>query len=314
MAHDTLSRRHALKMIGGASSMSLFAASALAESALATLPHILQRPIPVSGEMLPILGFGTSRVVDVNKAEGKRRPLRQALKALFAAGGSVIDTAHNYNRSESVVGDLLTELDAQKKAFVSSKVYATSESEGKTQLDLSFRRLQRPVIDLYFVHNLVGLHTQQQTLLSYKEAGKIRYWGLSHFNTGGIDQIIHHIKSGMQPDFVQVPLSLAVPHAENTLLPLAAEKGIAVIANQPFAKGQLFRKTKGVDMPRWAVEMGTESWAQFFLKYITSHPSSNCVIPGTGRPDHALDNIKAGVGYMPTQAERQKMLHFWNSL
>lgn len=311
MPYETHTKRHFLRLL--AAGFSLAATPAMAFTQRST-PAILKRAIPSTGELLPILGFGTSRVFDVNKAEGKRKPLRQALKLLFDAGGSVIDTAHNYNRAEEVAGDLLMGLGLTKNAFLSTKVYASNAEEARKQFTLSQKRLRKHTLDLYFIHNLVGLHRHYSWLQSQKEAGLIRYIGFSHYSASGIDAIITAIETGLKPDFVQIPYSLALRHSEKRLLPLAADQGIAVIANQPFAKGSLFRATANKKLPQWAQETGIGSWAQFFLKYITSNPQVHCVIPGTGNPVHAADNIQAGSGYQPSHEEREKMAHFWDTL
>jgi len=274
---------------------------------------IKRRPIPTSGEDLPVVGFGTSRVYDVLGSEEKLKPIKESLKALFSAGGSFIDTAHVYGRAESNVGRVLKVEGLHSQAFLSTKVLATSKTMGLEQIRQSFEKLQTDKIDLLSVHNMQGLPEQLNVLSGLKGDGKVRYIGLSHYSDEGIDLLADFIEK--QPiDFIQFRYSISNRHAEHKLLSLAQDKGVAVVINQPFSKGMLFQKIRGKKVPEWVREWGADSWARFFLKFIVSHPAVNCVIPGTGNLKHALDNVGAGIGHIPTMKERQRMLNYWNTL
>lgn len=274
---------------------------------------VKKRLIPVSGELLPIVGFGSSRVYDVLASEEKLKPIQDALSVLFGQGGSFVDTAHVYGRAEENIGRLLANGKLHQQAFLSTKVLATSKEMGLEQVSQSFTKLQTNQIDLLSVHNMQGLPEQLSLLNDLKGDGKVRYIGLSHYSDEGIDLLGELIEK--QPvDFIQFRYSISNRHAEHRLLALAQEKGVAVVINQPFSKGMLFQKVRGKTVPQWAREWGADSWARFFLKFIVSHPSVNCVIPGTGNLQHALDNIGAGMGHIPSAKERQQMLDYWNTL
>ena len=273
-----------------------------------------KRAIPVSGELLPIVGIGTSRAFDVAQTLGKITPLKSALDVLFKAGGTFVDTASVYGRAEENIGYLLGQQDSPgSKPFLSTKILAPSSEEGVQQIMGSFAALQTEQIDLLSVHNMVGLNAQLKLLRDLKASGKVRYIGLSHYSDDGIDMLADFIER--EPiDFIQFKYTLSHRHAEKRLLSLAQDKGVAVVINQPFSKGMLFQKIRGKVLPAWSVELGCDSWAQFFLKFIVSHPAVNCVIPGTGNTAHALDNIGAGRGHLMTPAERHKVLDYWNNL
>ena len=274
---------------------------------------IATRPIPASGEALPILGFGTWQSFDTGPAEQDRAPRREVLRLLFEAGGRVIDSSPMYGRAEAVVGDLLTQMKARDKAFLATKVWTTGEQAGIAQMQASSARLQSQTIDLMQIHNLVDWKTQLKTMRAWKEQGRFRYLGITHYTTGALDELADIL--GREPlDFVQMGYSIGVTEAERRLLPVARERGVAVIVNQPFESGTLFARVKGKPLPAFAAELDCSSWGQFFLKFILGHPAVTCVIPGTERPDHAADNIKAGIGRQPDQAERQRMRAAWQSI
>ncbi len=228
------------------------------------------------------------------------------LEVLFAGGGKVIDSSPMYGRAEGVVGDLLEEMGAHARAFLATKVWTTGREAGREQMDRSFRLLRADRIDLMQIHNLVDWETHLKTLRAWKEAGRFRYIGITHYTTGAFDEVMSVMRS--EPlDFVQIPYSIAVRAAEQELLPLAREKGIAVIANRPFEGGGLFGRVRGRPLPSWAAEFDCDSWAQFFLKFILSHPAVTCVIPGTSDPEHMRDNLGAGRGRLPDTPTREKM-------
>jgi diketogulonate reductase-like aldo/keto reductase len=274
---------------------------------------MLTRPIPRTGEALPVVGVGTWQTFDAGPEPAARQPLRQVLDGLFEAGGRMIDSSPMYGRAEAVVGDLLAELDARPKAFLATKVWTTGRERGIEQMRRSAELLRAPVIDLMQIHNLVDWATHLATLRQMKDAGSIRYLGVTHYTTGALPELAL-ILEREAIDFVQLGYSIETREAERRVLPLAAEKGVAVIINQPFEEGALFRKVRGRKPPDWAAELGCASWAQFFLKFILGHPAVTCVIPGTAKPEHMRDNVAAGFAPLPDESQRRRMAEFWTSV
>ncbi|WP_019141752.1 aldo/keto reductase [Noviherbaspirillum massiliense] len=269
------------------------------------------RAIPSSGELLAVIGCGTWQTFDVGPGQEERAPLLDVLRILFASGGSVIDSSPMYGRSEAVVGDLLTELKAHDKAFVATKVWTRGRQEGIRQMQESMRLLQDPRIELMQIHNLIDWRTHLQTLRAWKEEGRIRYLGITHYTASAYDEL-EAIMRNEQLDFVQLNYSLDEREAERSLLPLAADRGIAVLVNQPFGGGGLLRRLAQAPLPPWAGDIGCESWAQILLKYVVSHPAVTCAIPGTSRPQHMQENCRAGLGVLPDEAMRKRMAAFWD--
>jgi diketogulonate reductase-like aldo/keto reductase len=217
-----------------------------------------------------------------------------------------------YGKAEAVVGKLLTEMQARDKAFIATKVWTSGEKAGIKQMEASLAKLQAKSIDLMQIHNLVDWRTHLRTLRQWKEKGRIRYIGITHYTTSALDELAAIIRT--EPiDFVQFGYSLNVRAAEKRLLPVAAERGVAALVNQPFDSGSLFRQARGKPLPPWAAEFDCTSWAQFFLKYIVSHPAVTCAIPGTAKPEHARDNNAAGLGRLPDEAQRQRMVALWDA-
>ena len=263
------------------------------------------RPIPVSKEMLPVIGLGTWQTFDVG-AGAEREPLRRVLQRLVERGGRVVDSSPMYGRAESVVGDLAVELGLRDTLFVATKVWTSGRDAGIAQMEDSLRRLRGRRLDLMQVHNLVDWRTHLRTLGEWKRAGRVRYVGVTHYTAGAYGELEQVMKS--EPlDFVQLNYSVAEREAERRLLPLAADRGIAVLVNRPFAEGALFRRVRGQTPPAWAAEIGCRSWAQLFLKWIVAHPAVTCVIPATSRPEHLEDNMQAGVGPVPDAAARERI-------
>jgi diketogulonate reductase-like aldo/keto reductase len=262
---------------------------------------------------LPVIGLGTWQVFDVGRDAAKRAPLRQTLEAFARGGGRVVDSSAMYGTSESVLGDLAAELGLHKKLFIATKVWTSGRDEGIRQMELSFSRLRVKRLDLMQVHNLVDVATHTRTLAEWKNMGRVRYLGITHYVSSAYAEVERLLKTG-QYDFLQINYSLGEPAAAQRLLPLAAERGIAVIANRPFVEGAMFRRVRGKALPEWAREIGVASWAQFFLKWILGHPAVTCTIPGTGRPEHMLDNLAAGAGSFPDPAMRTRMAEHFDSL
>jgi len=274
---------------------------------------LIRRAIPGTGEMLPIVGIGTSRVFDIGNDRDAWRERRSVLQHLFDGGGTLIDTAPSYEDAENVIGQLLQTMGARDRAFLATKVWADGKSEGDEQIAASFRRLRTDRIDLFQVHNLSDTDTQMASLRALKEAGKVRYVGITHYQESYNEALAAALRKH-KPDFVQLEYSLHQTSAERMLLPLAADLGIAVLVNRPFGRGQLFRHVRGRPLPPWAAEFGAESWGQFFLKFVLGHPTVTCVIPGTDKARYMIDNLGAGRGRLPDAGLRERMVRFWESI
>jgi len=270
------------------------------------------RIFPQEKVKLPKIGLGTWQTFDVGDDKAARAQLREVLR-IFAGAGKVIDSSPMYGSSESVAGDLIAELGLRERLFIATKVWNSGRDEGIQQMEASFKRLRVERMDLMQVHNLVDVATHTETLKQWKEKGRIRHIGITHYTASAYAEVERWLKTGAY-DFVQINYSLGERDAEKRLLPLAKEKNVAVIINRPFAEGALFRRTNGKPLPPWAAELGIASWAQYFLKWIVSHPAVTCAIPGTGRPEHMRDNLAAAHGPMPDAATRRKMVEYFDSL
>lgn len=267
---------------------------------------VLSRPIPVSGEMIPVVGLGTWRVFDVGGAQAARAPLKDVLKSLLELGGRVVDSSPMYGTAESVVGDLAAELAITGKLFLATKVWTSGREAGVAQMEQSLQRLRAQRLDLIQIHNLLDWRTHLRTLRAWKAAGRIRYLGVTHYTSSAYDELERVLRAETL-DFVQVNYSLGEREAERRILPLARDRGVAVLANRPFAEGGLFQRVRAQAVPPWAAEFDCDSWAQFFLKWILANPAVTCAIPGTSRPQHLTDNLKAAVGTLPDAAMRDRM-------
>ena len=270
---------------------------------------ILRKSVPKSGELVPAIGLGTWQSFDVGAGETARAPLRQVLGEFVRLGGSVIDSSPMYGKAENVAGDLAAELAVRDKFFIATKVWTSGRDAGVRQMNESFKRLRTQRMDLMQVHNLVDYRVHLSTLRPWKEQGKVRYLGVTHYTASAHDELAR-VLAAEELDFVQLNYSLAEREAENRLLPLAADKRIAVLANRPLAAGSLFSKVRGKPLPEWAAEIGCKSWAQFFLKFVVSHPAVTCAIPATGKPAHLVDNMQAGFGPLPDASTRQRMARY----
>lgn len=269
------------------------------------------RPIASSGERLPVIGLGTWQTFDAGNDAAARAPLREVLKLL---DGNVVDSSPMYGTSESVAGDLIGELGRRERLFVATKVWTSGRAEGIRQMETSFRRLRVSRMDLMQVHNLVDVATHTRTLKDWKAAGRVRYIGITHYTSSAYDEVERWLRTG-DYDFVQINYSLDEPEAEKRLLGIAQDRRVAVIVNRPFGQASLFRRVRGKALPDWAKsELGVESWAQFFLKWIVGHPAVTCAIPGTSKPEHMRDNLAAGIGVMPDTALRKRMAQYLENL
>ncbi|MGH6689611.1 MAG: aldo/keto reductase [Gammaproteobacteria bacterium] len=285
--------------------LGLMMAAAAGPSSAGAVP-ILERPIPSSGEKLPSVGLGTWRTFDVGGSDPARAPLKEVLQRLVAQGGRVVDSSPMYGAAESVVGDLASELGLTDRLFLATKVWTSGREAGIAQMEQSLRRLRVRRLDLMQIHNLLDWRTHLRTLRAWKDTGRIRYLGVTHYTASAYDEL-ERVLRGQPLDFVQVNYSLGEREAERRILPVAREHGIAVLVNRPFAEGGLFQSVRGRALPPWAAEFDCQSWAQFFLKWILAHPAVTSVIPGTSRPQHLLDNMNAGVGKLPDAATRERM-------
>jgi diketogulonate reductase-like aldo/keto reductase len=268
---------------------------------------MIQRAIPCSGEKLPVIGLGTWRVFDVGPSDAERARLNEVLRVFVQQGAKVIDSSPMYGRAEEVIGDLTTKLGLRQSLFLATKVWTTGRREGIQSMERSCARMQTKAIDLMQVHNLIDARTHLATMREWKSAGRFRYIGVTHYESGAfpaVEKILQEEKF----DFLQINYSLMEREAEERVLPLAQERGVAVLANRPFGGGDLFERARARHLPDWAAEFDCKSWAQFFLKWIVGHPAITCAIPATGNAEHLNDNLLGGVGRLPDAKMRQRMV------
>jgi diketogulonate reductase-like aldo/keto reductase len=274
--------------------------------------QMISRPIPASGEALPVLGIGTYEVFDHASTPEDVARSREIVDILLGEGGSVLDTSPMYDRSEKVIGDIIRAGSPRSEMFIATKVWTDGRDSGIAQMNQSAQLMNTEVIDLMQVHNLRDTDTHMQTIREWQEQGRIRYNGLTHYTAGAHAQLEAEMKKH-KPDFIQINYSLGEREADERLLPLAADMGVAVLINRPYQSGRLFAAVSGMDLPGWATEFAA-SWGQFFLKWIISHPAVTCAIPATSKRRHMLDNVEAGFGPLPDAATRQRMVSFVESL
>jgi diketogulonate reductase-like aldo/keto reductase len=274
---------------------------------------MLKRIIPSSSELLPVIGVGTWQQFDVDISGSRREPLSEVLQLMMQSGGTLIDTSPMYGKAEQVIGELTEGFANKDDFFYATKVWTSGAQEGIKQMESSMQKMKRETMDLIQVHNLVDYKTHLRTLKQWKEEGKVRYIGVTHYQVSAHEELEKIIKSE-KPDFVQFNYSIRVRNAEKSLLHTAKDNGVAVIINEPLEKGSLFNLVKGKQLPEWCADYDIKSWVQFFLKYILSHEAVNCVIPATSNPAHLLENVGAGQGAMPDKKIRLEMLEFINAL
>ena len=267
---------------------------------------IVTRAIPASAETVPVIGLGTWQTFDVGSSAAVRAPLEDVLAAFVALGGKLIDSSPMYGASETVAGDIAAKLALRPKLFVATKVWTSGRAKGIAQMEDSMRKLRADPIDLMQVHNLVDVETHLATLAEWKRSGRVRYVGVTHYTAGSHDDVARTI-AAHPVDFIQINYSVGERDAERRLLPLARERGIAVIANRPFAGGNLFQRVRSKPLPTWAREIDCDSWAQLLLKFVVSHPAITCAIPATSRVAHLRDNMKAGYGRLPDTQMRARI-------
>jgi diketogulonate reductase-like aldo/keto reductase len=298
-----MTRRELLKAAGTALAIGGLAPWA---TAMAGPGEIIRKPIPASGEPLPVIGMGTWQTFHVGPEKTERAPLRYVLRAFFDHGGALIDSSPMYANAEEVTGDLVAELGEHERLFAATKVWTYGRDEGVRQMEHSFRRMRVERMDLMQIHNLRDWRVHLPVLRDWKEKGRIRYLGITTSSPGQYQEFAG-VMASETLDFVQLNYDIATRKAEEKLLPLAHERGMGVLVNRPFGGGQLFPLVKGRALPDWAAEFDCWSWAQFFLKFVVSHPAVTCAIPATSNPAHAVDNMGAGFGRLPDPDMRERM-------
>ena len=300
-----ITRRTALQL--GA----LATAAAALPSLRAADAKLNTRKIPSSGEPLPLVGIGTARRFDVSTPE-EREPLMAVLQELPRLGGKLVDTAPSYGVAEVVVGELVAKIGNRKDLFIATKVGAGrgGVEAGVAEMNQSLQRLKK--IDLMQIHNLNGVDVMLPVLRKWKEDGRIRYTGISTSNAKQYEQLETIMKN--EPlDFIQIDYAIDNRAAEERILPLAAERKIAVLTNLPFGRGRVLNAFKGKPVPEWAQELGIQTWAQFALKWVVSHPAVTSAIPGTAKLEYLRDNLGAARGPLPDAATRKKMVELLES-
>ncbi len=266
---------------------------------------LIERAIPSTGEKLPVIGLGTSRTFDVGP--GERKPLEEVLQAFVQGGGRVVDSSPMYGRAEEAIGELTEQLKLRDSLFLATKVWTRGREAGAKSMERSFQLLRTKKIDLMQVHNLVDLETQLATCRTWKEEGRIRYVGVTHYEESAFPEL-ENVLRREKLDFVQLNYSIAERAAAEKLLPLAQERGVATLINRPFTRGDLLRRVKDKPLPDYARDFDCTSWPQFFLKWIVAHPAVTCAIPATSSAAHMIDNLRGGIGRLPDAALRQRMV------
>ncbi len=301
---DRISRREALWLIG---------ALAVGPSSALAAADPMQRPIPGTAELLPALGLGTWQVLDVPAKGPEYEAAHAAVRSFLDSGGRLIDSSPMYGRSEERVGDILAAIRPAERPFLATKIWTTGRAAGITQLADSHRLMRAKTLDLVQVHNLQDLNTHLATLRAAKDAGTVRYIGVTHYVASAhaeLERVIRREK----PDFLQINYSLAEPEAGRSLLPLARELGVAVLVNRPFTKGSMIDRAAGHALPTVAAELGCGSAAQLFVKWVLGDPAVTVVLTGTRNPRHAAENLEAASGRTPDSAERKAISGWFATL
>lgn len=279
------------------------ATSTSSASTASTKPSILMRPVPSSGEPMPVIGLGTWQTFDVGSGAAERGPLEAVLREFVGLGGKLIDSSPMYGNSETVAGDLIAKNGLRQRLFIATKVWTSGKAAGMRQMEDSMRKLQARPIDLIQVHNLLDVEVHLDTLRDWKRQGLVRHVGVTHYTTSA-HEAVGRVIAAQPVDFIQINYSVGEREAEQNLLPFAKERGIAVIANRPFAGGELLRRLRNQPLPPWAAEIDCTTWAQLLLKFVVSHPAITCAIPATAKVEHLRDNMQAGYGRMPDATMR----------
>lgn len=302
-----MNRRNALQFLAATAATSTFSLSAQMIKPASASPSMLTRKVPSSGEAIPVIGLGTWQTFDVGNDAASRKPLEEVTREFAALGGKLIDSSPMYGRSEEVAGEVIANVGLSKKLFIATKVWTSGKADGIAQMEASMQKLRAKPIDLMQVHNLLDVETHLETLKAWKQEGRVRYIGVTHYTAGAYDAVAKVIAKH-QVDFLQINYSVAEREAERRLLPLAKERGIAVIVNRPFAGGELFRRLREKPLPPWAAEIDCKSWAQLMLKFVLGHPAVTVAIPATSKVEHLRDNMAGGVGRTTDEAMRSRIL------
>jgi diketogulonate reductase-like aldo/keto reductase len=305
-----MSRRAAAKLIGGGAAGLCLPMSASRALSANESSSMLTRDIPSSGEKLPVIGLGTWQTFDIDPGSTGRKQLDDVMSLFVKLGGRVVDSSPMYGRAEEVVGEIAGASRLRDSLFLATKVWTTGKQAGIESMERSLARFRTKRIDLMQVHNLVDVETQLANIRQMKDAGQIRYVGISHYNSSG-HRDVEKILRAEKLDFLQINYSIGEREAEERILPLARERGVAVIANRPFGGGDLFRRIRAKAVPDWAAEFDCRSWAQFFLKWIIAHPAITCAIPATNNSSHLEDNMSAGLARLPDAKMRERIAEFF---
>jgi diketogulonate reductase-like aldo/keto reductase len=308
-----IKRRQVVQLGAGFVAANALGAGTAAMAASTDAPALIQRPIPSSGELLPVIGMGTSRTFDVAADAPSLAALADVMKVFVAGGGTVIDSSPMYGNAESRVGDLLRAMPEKPHLFAATKVWTTGREAGIAQMKESAQRMAVDRFDLIAVHNLQDWRTHLATLKDWKAEGKVRYIGITTSHGRDHEQFLQVMRE--EPlDFVQFSYNIEDRVAEDALLPLARDRGIATMINRPYQRGGLFGKSRNTELPALARELGCASWGQFYLKFILSHPAVTCIIPASSKAKHMQDNMGANFGPVPDADQREEMLRLYQSL
>ena len=299
-----ISRREVLT---NASRLSLLAAAGPYGTAALAQEALMQRAIPKTGELLPVIGLGTLRTFDVGSDPAELQPLKAVTERFFADGGTLIDSSPQYGPAEAAFGRVLRQIEQPDTLFAATKVAADGREEGLQQMRESPQKMGVSRIDLMQIHNLRDWRTHLPTLKAWKEEGRFRYIGISASREVHYEEFVAVMRS--EPlDFIQINYSVAERASEQTILPLAMDRGMAVLINRPFVAGALFSEVANQPLPEWAEEFDCESWAQFFLKFVLAHPAVTVALQATSDLGHLVDNLRAGRGRLPDEATRRRMV------
>jgi len=292
----------------------------IALSSLSLLPELsvaskldqsmLKRPIPSSGEEIPVIGLGTSRVFDIQPTGSELNIRKEILDIFYKNGGRLIDTSPMYGMSEEIIGISAEEYIQKNRFFLATKVWTEGKENGLRQIEESFKKMKANKISLIQVHNLLDWKTQIKTLRSLKDEGRIDYIGITHYKSNAFNEMIKIMKAE-KIDFAQFNYSLGEREAEQRILPFCKENGIATLINRPFMRGKLFKEAQKMKLPSWVSDYDIDSWGQFFLKYILSHDAVTNVIPATSKSKNMLDNSQAGMGGMLDAAAKKRMVEIF---
>jgi diketogulonate reductase-like aldo/keto reductase len=308
-----INRRQIVQLSAGLMAYPALRIEASPEAASTTKLPLIQRPIPSSGELLPVMGMGTSRTFDTAADAKSLASLTEVMQLFFAGKGTVIDSSPMYGQAETRVGDVLRAMQNPPPVFAATKVWTTGKERGIAQMEESARRMNVKTFDLIAVHNLEDWKIHLATLKEWKKEGKVRYIGITTSHGRDHEQMMEVMRT--EPlDFVQFSYNIEDREAEQALLPLAQDRGIATMINRPYQRGALFGKSHDHPLPELAAELDCSSWAQFFLKFILGHPAVTCIIPATAVPSHMADNMLANFGRVPDKTQRAEMLRIFESL